>query len=72
MMSNSTYCKLDNFKCLSLEQVVKSYCAPIKEEHAWAVIYQGVLSILGVAGQPYYLKGNGGCPHISRRPHPPS
>ena len=54
-MSNITYCKLDNFKCLSLEQVVKSYCAPIKEEHAWAIVHQGVLSLLGVSGQPCFL-----------------
>jgi len=55
-MSNITvYCKLDKFKCLSLEQVVKSYCAPIKEEHAWAIVHQGVLSILGVVGQPCFL-----------------
>lgn len=54
-MSNITYCKLDNFKCLCLEQVVKSYCAPIKEEHAWAIVHQGVLSILGVSGQPCFL-----------------
>jgi hypothetical protein len=50
-MSNiSVYCKLDKFKCMFLEQVVKSYCAPIKEDDAWAVVHQGVLSILGVSG----------------------
>ena len=31
---------LDNQGCLSLEQILKSFSAPISEEHAWAIIHQ--------------------------------
>eukprot|EP00092_Neocalanus_flemingeri_P010992 GFUD01011835.1.p1 GENE.GFUD01011835.1~~GFUD01011835.1.p1 ORF type:complete len:612 (+),score=117.57 GFUD01011835.1:56-1891(+) len=54
-MSTISYCRLDSYHCFSLEQVVKSFCAPIKEEHAWAVLHQGVLALLQVSDQPSYL-----------------
>ena len=44
-------CNLDKFQCLSLSEVVEAFCSPIKEEHAWAVIYQGVTSLLSVVGK---------------------
>ena len=33
-------CSLDDNKCLTLQQILRSFTAPISEEHAWAVIYQ--------------------------------
>ena len=33
-------CKLDRTGCLSLQQILASFTAPISEEHAWAVIHQ--------------------------------
>ena len=33
-------CALDKQGCLSLEQILKSFSAPISEEHAWAIIHQ--------------------------------
>ena len=33
-------CQLDGEDCLSLEQILHSFSAPISEEHAWAVIHQ--------------------------------
>ena len=54
-MPRSTVCKLDSNHCLSLEQVVKAFHAPIKQEHAWAIIHQGVLSLMGVVGRPCFL-----------------
>ena len=33
-------CQLDTDQCLSLEQILQSFSAPISEEHAWAVIHQ--------------------------------
>eukprot|EP00092_Neocalanus_flemingeri_P000861 GFUD01000918.1.p1 GENE.GFUD01000918.1~~GFUD01000918.1.p1 ORF type:complete len:612 (+),score=113.89 GFUD01000918.1:56-1891(+) len=54
-MSTVSYCRLDSSHCLSLKQVVQSFCAPIKEEHAWAVLHQGVLALLQVSDQPCYL-----------------
>ena len=33
-------CQLDSGQCLSLEQILQSFSAPISEEHAWAVIHQ--------------------------------
>jgi len=44
-------CNLDKFQCLSLSEVVEAFCSPIKQEHAWAVIYQGVTSLLSVVGK---------------------
>jgi len=54
-MSSVHYCRLDSFHCLSLEQIVKAFCAPIKEEHAWAILHQGVLALLHVGDQTCYL-----------------
>eukprot|EP00092_Neocalanus_flemingeri_P016892 GFUD01018270.1.p1 GENE.GFUD01018270.1~~GFUD01018270.1.p1 ORF type:complete len:616 (+),score=121.73 GFUD01018270.1:128-1975(+) len=54
-MSTVSYCRLDSSHCLSLKQVVNSFCAPIKEEHAWAILHQGVLALLQVSDQPSYL-----------------
>ena len=51
MTRRSNNCKLDTFQCLSLSQVVEAFCSPIKQEHAWAVIYQAVTSLLGVVGK---------------------
>jgi len=51
MTRRSNKCKLDTFQCLSLSQVVEAFCSPIKQEHAWAVIYQAVTSLLGVVGK---------------------
>ena len=34
-----TVCSLQE-GCLSLDQILKSFSAPISEEHAWAVIHQ--------------------------------
>ena len=33
-------CQLDSQECLSLDQILHSFSAPISEEHAWAVIHQ--------------------------------
>ena len=33
-------CSLDPGGCLSLQQILASFTAPISEEHAWAVIHQ--------------------------------
>jgi len=44
-------CKLDTYRCLSLLQVVGAFCTSIKEEHAWALIFQGVTCLLGVVGR---------------------
>ena len=33
-------CHLDREECLTLEQILQSFSAPISEEHAWAVIHQ--------------------------------
>ena len=55
MMSSMSYYRLDTNQCLTLEQVVRTFCAPIKEEHAWAIIHQGMLSLLQVSYQPCYL-----------------
>jgi hypothetical protein len=33
-------CKLDEGGCLSLQQILHSFSAPISEEHAWALIHQ--------------------------------
>ncbi len=33
-------CHLDKEGCLSLDQILRSFSAPISEEHAWAVIHQ--------------------------------
>jgi len=54
-MPRANQCKLDSHGCLSLEQVVQSFHAPIKQEHGWAIIHQGVLSLLGVVGKPCFL-----------------
>jgi len=35
-------CSLDNEGCLSLQQILHSFSAPISEEHAWAVIHQAL------------------------------
>merc|ERR1719419_1206221 len=35
-------CQLDSDQCLSLEQILQSFSAPISEEHAWAVIHQAL------------------------------
>jgi len=35
-------CSLDSEGCLSLEQILHSFSAPISEEHAWAVIHQAL------------------------------
>jgi len=35
-------CQLDKEECLSLEQILQSFSAPISEEHAWAVIHQAL------------------------------
>ena len=32
--------RLDPADCLSLDQILHSFSAPISEEHAWAVIHQ--------------------------------
>ena len=32
--------ELDEYGCLSLAEIIKSFNAPISEEHAWALIYQ--------------------------------
>ena len=42
-----TGCQLDSDQCLSLEQILQSFSAPISEEHAWAVIHQ-VSNIISV------------------------
>jgi len=55
MMSSVPYCRLDNNQCLTLEQVVQAFCAPIKEEHAWAVIHQGILTLLQVNSHACFL-----------------
>jgi len=54
-MPRVVVCKLDSHGCLSLEQVVQSFHAPIKQEHGWAIIHQGMLSLLGVVGKPCFL-----------------
>ena len=33
-------CSLDGGGCLSLDGILRSFSAPISEEHAWAVIHQ--------------------------------
>ena len=38
-------CQLDSQECLSLDQILHSFSAPISEEHAWAVIHQVSLSL---------------------------
>jgi len=35
-------CSLDTEGCLTLEQILNSFSAPISEEHAWAVIHQAL------------------------------
>jgi len=35
-------CSLDSEGCLSLQQILHSFSAPISEEHAWAVIHQAL------------------------------
>jgi len=47
----SLKCKLDSSQCLTLSQIVGAFCCSIKQEHAWAVIYQGVACLLGVHGR---------------------
>ncbi|XP_023323232.1 protein spire homolog 1 isoform X2 [Eurytemora carolleeae] len=38
-------CALDKQGCLSLEQILKSFSAPISEEHAWAIIHQSLVCL---------------------------
>ena len=49
-MNRGPVCKLDSNQCLSLGQVVQAFCTSIKQEQAWAVIYQGVTCLLTVVG----------------------
>ena len=44
-------CQLDADQCLSLEQILQSFSAPISEEHAWAVIHQ-------VSQKNYFFKNS--------------
>ena len=50
-MTRRGKCHLDKFQCLSLSQVVEAFCSAIKQEHAWALIYQTVTSLLTVVGK---------------------
>ena len=38
--------------CLTLKQVVRSFSAPITEEHAWAVVYETVKTLDLCLGNP--------------------
>ena len=49
--ANVPRCKLDSFQCLSLSQVVNAFSNPINQEHAWALMYQGVSCFLKLSGR---------------------
>jgi len=49
--ANVPRCKLDSFQCLSLSQVVNAFSNPINQEHAWALVYQGVTCFLRLSGR---------------------
>ena len=51
MKRRGSKCTLDTSSCLSLSQIVEAFCSSIKQEHAWAVIHQGVTCLLGVVGK---------------------
>ena len=40
--------ELDSRSCLTLEQVLRAFLAPISEYHAWAIIHQTVQCLLRV------------------------
>jgi len=44
-MATSRPIGLDTRDCLSLAQILRSFSAPITEEHAWAVIHQAVTTL---------------------------
>ena len=40
-----------NVSELSLKKIVTSFCAPIKEEHAWALIFMGMTRMIDISQQ---------------------
>ncbi|XP_077295425.1 spire type actin nucleation factor [Arctopsyche grandis] len=44
--------RADSSGCVSLKQVVEAFNAPISEEHAWALLHQGAVSVRASAPVP--------------------
>ena len=44
-------------KQMSLKEIVTTINSPIKEEHAWAILYQGITQLREVSSGPCYLLG---------------